>query len=81
MAGMLALAVTATVAGCRSFAAIGQWAAETAADKLALFGLTSGGVPDESTLRKLAPASMPTHSTVRWVCGCGPEPSSSASAA
>src|SRR5574337_2232683 len=29
LAGVLALAVTATVAGCRSFAAIGQWAAET----------------------------------------------------
>lgn len=49
---MLALAVTATVAGCRPFAAIGQWATETAADKLALFGLTSGSAPDESTLRK-----------------------------
>jgi len=36
LAGVLALAVTATVAGCRSFAAIGQWAAETAADKLGL---------------------------------------------
>ncbi|WP_168209497.1 ISAs1 family transposase [Mycobacterium helveticum] len=53
LAGVLALAVTATVAGCRSFAAIGQWAAETAADKLACFGFTSGSVPDESTLRKL----------------------------
>jgi predicted transposase YbfD/YdcC len=48
---VLALAVTATVAGCRSFSAIGQWAAETAVDKLASFGLTSA--PDESTLRKL----------------------------
>jgi len=53
LAGVLALAVTATVAGCRSFAAIGQWAGETAADKLTCFGLTSGSVPDESTLRKL----------------------------
>jgi hypothetical protein len=51
LAGVLALAVTATVAGCRSFAAIGQWAAETRADKLASFGLAGGGVPDESTLR------------------------------
>ena len=51
--GVLALAVTATVAGCRSFAAIGQWAAETTADKLASLGLAGGGVPDESTLRKL----------------------------
>jgi len=53
LAGVLALAVTATVAGCRSFAAIGQWAAETAAGTLALFGLFSGSAPDESTLRKL----------------------------
>lgn len=53
LAGVLALAVTATVAGCRSFAAIGQWAAETAAEKLLSFGLTSGNAPDESTLRKL----------------------------
>lgn len=53
LAGLVALAVTATVAGCRSFAAIGQWAAETSADKLGLFGFTSGDAPDESTLRKL----------------------------
>lgn len=53
LAGVLALAVTATLAGCRSFAAIGQWAAETAVEKLASFGLTSGRAPDESTLRKL----------------------------
>jgi hypothetical protein len=32
LAGMLALAVTATVAGWGSFAAIGQWAAETTVD-------------------------------------------------
>jgi predicted transposase YbfD/YdcC len=53
LAGMLALAVTATLAGCRSFGAIGQWAAETTADELASFGLTSASAPDESTLRKL----------------------------
>ena len=45
LAGVLALAVTATVAGCRSFAAIGRWAAETAVDTLALFGLTNGSAP------------------------------------
>ena len=53
MAGVLALAVTATLAGCRSFAAIGQWAAETAVEKLASFGLSGGSAPDESMLRKL----------------------------
>ena len=50
---MLAVAVAAVVAGCRSFAAIGQWAAEAAAEHLAEFGLTRAGAPDESTLRKL----------------------------
>ena len=39
LVGVLPLAVTATLAGCRSFAAIGQWAAETAVEKLASFGL------------------------------------------
>lgn len=53
LAGMLGLAVTATLAGCGSFAAIGQWAAETSADMLACFGLGKASVPDESTLRKL----------------------------
>lgn len=52
-AGVLALAVTAKLAGCRSFTAIGQWASETAAATLALFGLDNGSAPDESTLRKL----------------------------
>jgi predicted transposase YbfD/YdcC len=53
LSGMLSLAVTATLAGYRSFAAIGQWAAESTANTLALFGLASGSAPDESTLRKL----------------------------
>lgn len=52
LAGILALAVTATLAGSRSFAAIGQWAADQATEMLASFGLTTG-VPEESTLRKL----------------------------
>lgn len=53
LAGVLALAVTATLAGARSFAAIGQWAAEAKLEHLAAFGLTDAGAPDESTLRKL----------------------------
>ncbi|WP_161987396.1 transposase family protein, partial [Prescottella subtropica] len=52
LAGVLALVVTATLAGCRSFTAIGQWAADQAAEVLSGFGIT-GGVPEESTLRKL----------------------------
>lgn len=50
---MLALAVTATLARARSFAAIGEWAAAATTDCLAAFGLDSGSFPDESTLRKL----------------------------
>jgi hypothetical protein len=53
LAGVLALAVTAVVAGARSFAAIGQWAAEATAEHLTAFGLTRASAPDESTLRKL----------------------------
>jgi len=53
LVGVLALAVTATIAGCRSFAAIGQWAAATTAEHLAMFGLAGTSAPDESTLRKL----------------------------
>src|SRR5450755_1192507 len=53
LAGVLAVAVTAVIAGCRSFAAIGQWAAQAAAEHLAEFGLTRTSAPDESTLRKL----------------------------
>lgn len=52
LAGVLALAVTATVAGARSFGAIGQWAADATGDRLAAFGITRG-TPEESTLRKL----------------------------
>ena len=53
LVGVLALAVTAALAGSCSFAAIGQWALESSAEMLAMFGLPSGRVPDESTLRKL----------------------------
>ena len=53
LAGMLAVAVTAVIAGCRSFAAIGQWAAQATAEHLTAFGLTRASAPDESTLRKL----------------------------
>lgn len=52
LAGVLAVAVTAVIAGCRSFAAIGQWATQ-ATEHLVEFGLSGTGAPDESTLRKL----------------------------
>ncbi len=51
LAGMLAVAVCAVLAGARSFAAIGQWATELSTEGLGQLGLPAA--PDESTLRKL----------------------------
>jgi hypothetical protein len=48
----LAVAVIATLARARSFAAIGEWAAEASEEWLAALGITRSA-PDESTLRKL----------------------------
>lgn len=49
--GLLAVAVSAVVAGARSFAAIGEWAADLPAGWLAALGLNSA--PGTSNLRKL----------------------------
>lgn len=51
LAGMLAVAVCAVLAGARSFAAIGEWALELSAEQLARLGVTRA--PEASTLRKL----------------------------
>ena len=51
LAGVLAVAVTAVLAGARSFAAIGEWAADLPAEHLPRLRLTTA--PEESTLRKL----------------------------
>lgn len=51
LAGVLAVAVCAVLAGARSFAAIGEWALDLEAAQLARLGL--GRAPEESTLRKL----------------------------
>ena len=49
--GVLAVAVTAVLAGARSFTAIGSWAADLSEQALARHGIEAA--PDESTLRKL----------------------------
>jgi predicted transposase YbfD/YdcC len=49
--GVLAVAVSAVLAGARSFAAIGSWAADLSGPDLARLGIEAA--PDESTLRKL----------------------------
>lgn len=51
LAGMLAVAVCAVLAGARSFAAIGEWGLDLRADQLGRLGLEKA--PVESTLRKL----------------------------
>jgi predicted transposase YbfD/YdcC len=51
LAGLLAVGVAAVVAGSRSFAAIGQWAADAGADVLAGLGAARGPA-DESTFRR-----------------------------
>jgi len=51
LVGVLAVAVTAVLAGARSFAAIGEWAADLPGEHLTRIGLAMA--PDESTLRKL----------------------------
>ncbi|MGI8948104.1 MAG: transposase family protein [Ornithinimicrobium sp.] len=50
-AGVLAVAVSAVLTGARSFAAIGEWAADLPEQHLSRLGL--GAAPEESTLRKL----------------------------
>jgi hypothetical protein len=47
---ILALAVCAVMAGCRSFTAIGEWAAD--ASKQVLSALGAGCAPSESTMRR-----------------------------
>src|SRR5689334_14966747 len=51
LAGLLAVGVAAVVAGSRSFAAIGQWAADAGPGVLAALGADRGAA-DESTFRR-----------------------------
>jgi hypothetical protein len=52
-AGLLAVGIAAVTAGARSFAAIGQWAADAGPDALAALGATRGAA-DESTYRRMS---------------------------
>jgi predicted transposase YbfD/YdcC len=51
LAGLLAVGVAAVIAGPRSFAAIGQWAADAGPDVLAVLGAARGPA-EESTFRR-----------------------------
>ena len=52
LAGLLAAGIAAVVAGSRSFAAIGQWAADAGPEVLAMLG-SARGPADESTFRRV----------------------------
>ena len=51
LAGLLAVALSAVLAGAKSFAAIGEWAAALSPESLAALGLDTA--PEASNLRKL----------------------------
>ncbi len=51
LAGLLAMGIAAVIAGSRSFAAIGQWAADAGPEVLAVLGATRGPA-EESTFRR-----------------------------
>ena len=51
LAGLLAVGIAAVVAGSRSFAAIGQWAADAGTEVLAVLGAARGPA-EESTFRR-----------------------------
>jgi DDE_Tnp_1-associated len=51
LAGLLAVGIAAVIAGSRSFAAIGQWAADAGPETLAVLG-SARGPADESTFRR-----------------------------
>ncbi|GAB3286638.1 hypothetical protein GCM10027456_82560 [Kineosporia babensis] len=53
MAGIIAAAVCAVLAGSRSFAAIAQWAADLDAADLHRLGLTRAKASDASTFRRI----------------------------
>ena len=51
LAGLLAVGIAAVIAGSKSFAAIGQWAADAGAETLAVLGAVRGPA-EESTFRR-----------------------------
>lgn len=51
LSGLLAVAISAVVAGAKSFTAIGEWASALSVEALAAFGLDTA--PEASNLRKL----------------------------
>jgi predicted transposase YbfD/YdcC len=53
LVGILLVALAAVLAGARSYAAIGQWAAELTAEQLGLLGINRPSAPEVSTFRRV----------------------------
>ena len=53
VAGIVAVALTAVLAGARSYAAIASWAADLSVEQRAQVGLTRPRAPDASTFRRV----------------------------
>lgn len=66
LGAVLAVAVCAVLGGARSFAAIGEFAADLTAGQLARLGLDAA--PVESTMRKLFARPTPPPWTHSWRC-------------
>lgn len=60
LAGLLAVEIAAVTAGARSFAAIGQWAADAGPDVLAALGATRGPAGKSTYRRTFAQVSADT---------------------
>ena len=71
LAGLLATGIAAVIAGSRSFAAIGQWAADASPDVLAVLGAVRGAA-EESTFRRAFALVSPDVLDRVLVPGCGP---------
>jgi predicted transposase YbfD/YdcC len=54
LAGLLAVGIAAVIAGSRSFAAIGQWAADAGPEVLAVLGAVRGAAEESTFLRAFA---------------------------
>src|SRR5205823_9499858 len=57
LAGLLAVGTAAVIAGSRSFAAIGQWAADAGPEVLAVLGAARGAGEESAVRRAFAPVS------------------------
>jgi DDE family transposase len=66
LAGLLAVGIAAVIAGSRSFAAIGQWAADAGPEVLAVLGAARGPA-EESTFRRAF--ALVSADALDWVLG------------